>query len=362
MSSSPLFALPATRLGGISRAGALLALLATLAAIVVLAFVALHSARPPTAASNGRSDLVMYAHIVDAMRHGQGYYAAAHAELLKGGYGTRSVFNWRLPALPWLVSLLPLTAIANALLDLAAAVGLALTFRTLEVSDGRATGALAVAFVVVSVVFVAAPNAVLFADITAGTLIFLSAAAYGARLPWLGLAAALLALFCRELAAPYAIICAFLAWREHRRWEVGVWLVGFIAFAAYFAWHYAEVQAQLGPADGAYPYGWLQFGGLSFVLGTAAFNGLLALAPLWASAIVLPLAVIGLIAWPDSDNRRVAATVGAYLVLFLFVGKAFDDYWGALYTPLLMVGLAFAPAALRDLIAALRAPRLATAA
>ncbi|HVZ14946.1 MAG TPA: hypothetical protein VG894_10850, partial [Bauldia sp.] len=277
--------MPTTRLRGISRAGALLLLAAALAAIVILVAVTGHTVAPPGAAQTGRSDLLMYAHIVDLMRGGQGYYDAAHAELLRDGYGTRSVFNWRLPALPWLVSLVPLTAIANALLDMAAAVGMALTFRTLEVSAGRLTALLAVACVVVSVVFVAAPNAVLFADITAGTLIFLSASAYGARLPWLGFAAALLALFCRELAAPYAVICAFFAWHERRRWELAGWAAGFLAFAGYFAWHYAAVQAQLGPADGAYPYGWLQFGGLPFVLRTAAFNGLLAFAPEWVSAI-----------------------------------------------------------------------------
>jgi len=357
-----LLTLPPTRLEGISRTAALLLMLVALVAIVTLLVAAAHQVPVPKATTTGRSDLVMYGHIVDAMRAGKGYYPAAHAELLKGSYGTRSVFNWRLPALPWLVSLVPFTSIANALLDVAAAAGLALTFRTLEVSEGRATATLAVAFAVISIVFVAAPNAVLFADITAGALIFLSAAAYGSRLPWLGFAAALLALFCRELTAPYVVVCAFLAWHERRRWEIAAWIVGLVAFAAYFAWHYAEVQAQLGPADGAYPSGWLQFGGLTFVLSTAAFNGLLALAPHWPSAIVLPLAVVGLIAWPGIEGRRVAATVAAYLVLFLFVGKPFNDYWGALYTPLLMLGLAFAPAAFRDLIAAFRAPRLATAA
>ncbi|HVZ15103.1 MAG TPA: hypothetical protein VG894_11635, partial [Bauldia sp.] len=109
------------------------------------------------------------------------------------------------------------------------------------------------------------------------------------------------------------------------------------------------------------PYGWLQFGGLPFVLRTAAFNGLLAFAPEWVSAILLPLAAIGLIAWPGGEGRRVAATVTAYLVLFLFVGKAFDDYWGALYTPLLMLGLGFAPAAIRDLLATLRTSSAVTA-
>ena len=78
-------------------------------------------------------------------------------------------------------------------------------------------------------------------------------------------------------------------------------------------------------------------------------------APLWATAILMPLCLLGLAAWQGAGARRVALTVAAYLVAFAVVGKPFNTYWGALYTPLMMIGLAFVPAALRDLFAALRA-------
>jgi hypothetical protein len=352
-------ALPTTRLSRLSRTGALLALLGLAVAIAALIAVASGTAPSAGAPSANRGDVSVYARVVDAMRHGQGYYAAAHAELLAGGYGTRSVFNWRLPALPWLVSLAPSTMLASIVLVIAAAVGVLLAFHWIEGAAGRFTALLAAAFAIVSLAFVAAPNAALFADIVAGTLVFLSVAAYGARLPWLGFAAAVLALFCRELVAPYALISALFAVSERRRAEVAAWVAAFIAFATYFAWHYTAVHAAIGPADPAYPDGWLRFGGLAFVLATAGFNGLLSLAPLWLSAIILPCALLGLVAWPGSGGRRAALAVTAYVVLFLFVGKPFDAYWGALYTPLLMLGLAFALTALRDLIAAARSPRLA---
>lgn len=357
----PSLALPATRLSHLSRPGALAALLVLVAAIALLVAIAAGAAPPPAAAPATRGDVSVYARIVDAMRHGQGYYDAAHAELLKGNYGTRSVFNWRLPALPWLVSFAPSMVVAQIVLVVAAMAGVVLAFRSIESVSGRLTAILAASFAIVSLAFVALPNAALFADIVAGPLIFLSVAAYGARLPVLGFAAALLALFCRELVAPYALVSALFALRERRRAETIAWLVAFIAFVAYFAWHAARVHAEIGPADPAYPDGWLQFGGLAFVLGTAGFDGLLTLAPPWLSAIVLPCGLLGLLAWPGPQGLRAAITVAAYLGLFLFVGKPFDTYWGALYTPLLMLGLAFAPAALRDLVAAARSPRLAAA-
>ncbi|GJE26728.1 hypothetical protein [Methylobacterium organophilum] len=41
--------------------------------------------------------------------------------------------------------------------------------------------------------------------------------------------------------------------------------------------------------------------------------------------------------------------VGGYLCAFMLVGRPDDTYWILMVGPLLMPGLAFAPAALRDL-------------
>ena len=100
--------------------------------------------------------------------------------------------------------------------------------------------------------------------------------------------------------------------------------------------------------------GWLSFGGLNFILATANFNGLMLAKPYWVTALLLPVGAFGLIAWRSPGAARAALTVGAYLCLFAIVGQPFDEYWGALYTPLMMIGLAFVPAGLRDLIAGLR--------
>lgn len=344
--------MPVTRLRGAPRPLLAALVLLVLCAVVVFLNLAGGYERPFAAPTDDTGDLALYGRIVDQMRHGQNYYVAAHAELLNGAYGTRSVFNWRLPALPWLASLAPSLFWAGILLQLAATAAILLTFRWLDQTAGRAVALLAVAALVVSLAASAAPGVAVFADVVAGVLIVLSASAYGTKLPWLGFAAALCALFVRELAAPYVVICVFLAWRGGRRQELWAWALGLAAFAAYFAWHYAQVQAQLGPADVAYAEGWVQFGGLPFVLATGAFNGLLIAAPTWVSAILLPLALLGLVAWRDPAASRIVVTVGAYVALFLFVGKSFNEYWGALYTPLMMLGVAFVPSAVRDVLAA----------
>jgi hypothetical protein len=240
------------------------------------------------------------------------------------------------------------------LLGAAALAALFAAARFVAASADRTTAMLVIPALIVSLLSCTAPSAAFFTEIVAGILILASVSAYGLKQPVAGFLLALLALFIRELAAPYVVVCLALAWRERRFVELAAWAVALAAFAAFFAWHAAMVQAMLGAGDLSYPDGWLQFGGVGFVLATAKFNGALLAAPLWVTAILLPLCLLGLVAWRGAGSPRVGMTVALYLAAFAIVGKPFNTYWGALYTPLMMIGLAFVPAAIRDLVASLR--------
>jgi hypothetical protein len=104
------------------------------------------------------------------------------------------------------------------------------------------------------------------------------------------------------------------------------------------------------------PGSWVQFGGAHFLLVTCRMNGYLFRAPLWVSAIYLPLTLLGLAGWRSGTGTRLAWTAGAYVTAFAVVGQPFNDYWGLLDAPLLALGFAAAPDALRDLIRALAKP------
>ena len=344
---------PRTRFADFTRANAVAIAAAFLVAILVFGLVAAGYHPPKAAPSKSSGDLATYVRIVSDMRQGQGYYNAAHTELVDGHYGTRSVFNWRLPLLFWIAAALPSQADVDALLQALALVTLAVACLWLRQTTSFVITLLAAVTLAGNLCTCFDGNIFLFSDITAGTLILLSVALYGLRVPVLGFAVALFALFCRELVAPYVVLCAVMAWRERRWWEVSGWVVGVVAFAAYFAWHYFEVHAHIGPHDVAYSDSWFAFGGLNFILGTATFNGIMVTQPFRLTALVLPVGLLGLLAWRNDGSARAGLTVAVYLALFLFVGKHFDDYWGALYTPILMIGIAFAPLALVDLIRAL---------
>jgi hypothetical protein len=312
---------------------AVLALVAvTIGLLLALVLSRVPVAVPEDAAAAG--DVASYGRIVERMRGGEGYYAAAHEVLVADGYGTRSVFNWRTPAWPVLLSALPPGG-GQAVLGVLAGVGLALTYRMLRPA-GTAVAGVSVLAVALSVGVVLAPEAVVFAEVAAGVLILVSVAGYGNRWRWVGFGAALAALFLRELAAPYVLVCVLLSIRGRHWREFGAWCAAGVAYLGYFGWHWWMVLGQLGPMDRAYGADWVAFGGLDFVLATAGFNGLWALGPAWQPAVLLPLGLLGLWAWPQG---RGLVAVGVYLAAFLVVGKPFNAYWGAVYAPVLMLGL-----------------------
>jgi hypothetical protein len=313
---------------------AVLALVAVAMALLLAAVVFRAPVAVPGDAVAGAGDAASYARIVERMRGGEPYYAAAHEVLMADGYGTRSVFNWRTPAWPVLLAALPPGG-GQGVLAVLALAGLALTFRMLREAGLGAAGVSTLA-VVLSAGALLAPEAALFPEVAAGLLILVSVAAYGTGRRWLGLFAAVLALFIRELAAPYVLVCVVLAIREYRWQKFAAWGGALLAYAAYFGWHWWKLLGQLGTMERAYGKEWIAFGGLDFVLATAGFIGLWSLGPDWLPAVLLPLALLGLWAWP---RGRALATVGVYLAAFLVVGKPFNIYWGAVYTPVLMLGL-----------------------
>jgi len=161
---------------------------------------------------------------------------------------------------------------------------------------------------------------------------------------WAGLAVGVLALFVRELAVLYVLVCLTTALRERRWRETAAWIVALVAYAAFYAWHWSQLSALIGPADHAAATGWLQFGGVTFLLRTAAFNGVLLALPYWVAAIALVLGLLGLVKTPLA-----MWTVALFLLLFLFYGRPENEYWGAIYAPLIALGLIFAPGAIVSL-------------
>jgi len=192
-------------------------------------------------------------------------------------------------------------------------------------------------------------------------LIAASAGAYSLGLWRTGAAAGLLALFFRELALPYVLISLLLAWRRSRWPELRLLLIGLSGYAIYFALHALAVTSRITPADleASWTQAWIRFGGVRFLL-TASRVGMLLAGPLWATALYLPVALLGLAGGSSPIGRRLLLTVGAYLAAFSVLGRPVQFYWGAVYAPLLGFGAAWSVPACHDLVRALLARRAKT--
>ena len=94
--------------------------------------------------------------------------------------------------------------------------------------------------------------------------------------------------------------------------------------------------------------------GFGFFVKTMTLSTALLLAPLWLAAPLVCLALFGWAAWRDLVGLRALAVFAAYAALLGLFGRTDTFYWGLMIAPILLVGLAFAPDALRDLIAASR--------
>jgi hypothetical protein len=296
----------------------------------------------------GEGDLALYRAEANRIAAGESYYSAIATELRARGYPTQSIFNWRMPLPVWLVGKLPAHA-AQGILCLASLGVFFLGWTVMQREAGTLSlfWGLPLLFGGISACWVG--NLFLLTELWAGIFIALSLCAYATNRPWWGVAAGLAAQFLRELSAVYTLVALGLAMYRRRWREVAVWGAGLACYAVYAGYHMHVVSGLIRPDDLAQSGSWIRFGAAPFVIGTAHVNSLLLLHPQWLAALYFALAMLGFASWNTRAGLRFGLTMVAYVMAFSVVGQYYNQYWGAIYAPLLSFGAARAPAALRDL-------------
>lgn len=300
------------------------------------------------------TDLALYEAVIDRVREGEDYYAAAGELLPKYGFPVSSPFNWRLPTSAWLFAKVPHNEWMQFLLIILSLLAWLWSGWVKWRTSGSVFATVALLFLLVGVLSWSMDGkAYLAQEPWTATLLLCSVAAQnsGGRGRYAAAALGTAALFLRELALPFCGV-ALLVQAWHRRWGVAVaWGVGMAAFTVFYMWHVHQilaVEVESNEPIGAGFAQWIRLGGLDFVLLTLRMNQWLFTAPAWLLWLFLVLSVWGLAV--DLLDATLVGSVLAYLLIFAVAGRPENFYWGLLIAFQLPWGLANAFGAIRQLI------------
>jgi len=351
---APLWLTAPTRFGALRSAQARTGL-ALLALLLLACLTALMTPGPPPVSADpakradDKADVVLYESIVAGVRNGGDYYTVTATALRRGDYPLRPFVTFRLPTLAVIQASIPPLASIVLLYALAASVLVAWTIRLRPAFARAPPFAIALVLLIGGMAAFVQVELVNFHEVWAGLLIALSLALRRDDRWAHAVAFALIAMLIRETAALYVGTMAALALIEGRRREAVSWAAALAAMVPVIAAHAWAVARVVQASDPASP-GWAGLLGFGFFVKTMSISTALAIAPAWLSALLIGLALFGWSAWPGSLARRALATFAAYGVLLSLFGRVDTFYWGLMIAPAFLVGLAFAPDGLRDLV------------
>lgn len=350
-------------------APARLALLALLALLIAAALVPINAGRSTVStrgfvenmagggpARERDDDLALYDRAIERIARGENYYDFIFAEQRAANYPVRPGLAVRLPTLAYLDAWAgPAGQVAAALVLLVATL-IAWWRRMGDEPGGKRRQRLAFACLFVGASLGLNRYFFTLHELWAGMLVALS---FGLHRPgkWVAaLIVAALALAIRELALPYVLLMAAMAfWRRDLR-EGAAWSLLAAAFLAVLAVHLSIVASHTLPTDPEGP-DWLVLRGLSGWLSNVALSSNLRFLPHWLAGPAIILMVLGWASW-----KTTAGVTGTFLYLgyglaFMIAGRPDNFYWGAMVAPAMFIGLAFVPVGLASLVAAAFPPR-----
>jgi hypothetical protein len=339
------------------RAGALAILVVLAAAMVWSAWSVVPIETATDASSNAtqansssgaqKGDLALYRRISERVSSGESYYAAAVAEQEASNYPTRPFVTVRQPTLAWMQSILGLEGVRYFAIGVLIACFAAFHMRfakRLSLAE-RAGGLLLLA---IGGIAATIPIAGLVHEIVAGLLLTFAFLAYDPKRYWPSLIAAALAISIREISVPFAALWFAYSLAQNRWREAAAVGAVMMLFALGMVGHSLGVEAYTSP-DGPQSQGWEALAGYSLpIAALLKLTFLQAIPP----AVAAPIALLPLVGWLGLGGRAglfaVLWCLGHFTALALFA-RPENFYWVQLILPAYLIGLVFAPRALRDL-------------
>lgn len=313
----------------------------------------------PAEGARGRDeDLQLYDAVIGRLRQGENYYAVIAEEHRRFHYPLHPGFAVRLPTLAMVEAALPPAALIPLSVLLMGAVLLAWWRRLAAEPGGADLRLVAMAALAFGVSIGTTRYFFVLHELWAGQLLALS---FGLHRPaqrggqggrWIGAwLAAAAALSIREHALPFVLLmAAFALW--HRRWREGAaWAALAAMFVAAMAVHLHTVAGLVQPGDPP-SASWLTLRGLNGWLSLVVLSSNLRWLPTALAGPLVLLAVLGWAGWRSAAGLFGLLLYLGYGIAFMIAGRPDNFYWGMMVAPGLVMGLAFAPMALRSLVRA----------
>jgi hypothetical protein len=307
---------------------------------------------PRLSAVAGLDDIALHAATIAELSAGAPYYVAVGTQLRSRGYPSASIANWRTPLHYRAIVALGSTRASQLLTTLALSVIALGAYACRARFAGAWFVSACVLLGTMTPALLVRPGGVVMAEIWAGVLIGLAIALYQLRAWTVAALVGVLAIFMRELAAPFGLVCGLLALRARRRAEIAVWVWGAVSYAVYYTWHALHVIAAIQPTDYAWPHSWVRLLGWPFVLQTAWVSGWTIMLPYVVTPVVAVIALCSTIARAIPPQLRWPVLV--YVAFFCVVGQEFNHYWGFVTAPLWTFALLYSPDGIRTIWCTLR--------
>ncbi len=330
--------------------------------VLLLAATLLALASPPPATVAGdttQTDTALYGAIVSGIRGGGDYYSVTANALRRGDYPLRPFVTFRLPALAVVEAHVPQSVMESLLYALVAGTAAAWFVRLRPAFLRTLPLTCAMLLLAGGMAAFVQRDLIGFHEIWAGLLIALSLALRRDDRWSAAVAIGLVAMLIRETAVLYVGIMAVLAFAEGNRREAFGWGASMAVLALVLAFHAHAVADVVRPTDPASP-GWAGLLGFGFFVRAMVASTALTLAPLVVAAPLVGVALFGWASWVEPLALRTLTVFCGYAALLGLFGRADTFYWGLMIAPVLLVGLAFAPDGLRDLVSRARDRRRIT--
>ncbi|MCW2750640.1 MAG: hypothetical protein JWR83_1750 [Aeromicrobium sp.] len=313
------------------------------ALVLLILWGALTGSRIPASAISDdpqQTDSALYGATIDRMNEGLSYYQAVAVEQPARGYPTSPPMTVREPTLAWLTHVLGdpvMEWILGVLVAAAIAISVPLYERT---ERGRTSWVATVCVATFAIAIFVLPKGVHVHEVWIAPLIYLGLIARGVGLTRVSVALLLFAALIRELVAPVMLIMLVLALLGRKRMEAWLWAGALAVFWAFYGLHLLRVH-ELGATSGSESPGWLAFGGWPFVVDAVRASSVLTVLPFWVAAVLVPVALLGWVSRAGRLFDTVSAFLVSYALLFCFVGRPDNAYWGTFLAVLLLPGIVF---------------------